>query len=391
MTFRLGLAGPITVSRLKPWLDKGQDLSLGYGGVPVTDLAECLLKLGWSLEIFTLDPLLGESKILRGPRLRIHVGTQRRRAKLRVLDHFLRERTWLRGRMAAADVDLVHAHWTYEYALAALDSGHRTLISAHDAPKRVLAFVPDFYRWMRLWMARRVVKRAKRMTFVSPYLEKEWREHMGYAGRSWMIPNMACLPGPEGGGGRRQGADFVCAANGWNALKNTATLLKAFSSFREKRPGATLALLGYGHEAGGRAEAWARAHGAAAGVEFKGALKRPALLGFVRTCRFYVLPSREEACPMAPLEAMALGLPVIGGQDIGGVPYVLGGGEAGLLADIESPESLEGAMSRVWEDGALRRRLVAAGRRAVRGDFSPRSVTLAYIRAYGEIVGRDLR
>jgi glycosyltransferase involved in cell wall biosynthesis len=93
-------------------------------------------------------------------------------------------------------------------------------------------------------------------------------------------------------------------------------------------------------------------------------------------------PSLEEACPMAVLEAMALGLPVVAGRDAGGVPWVLENGRAGFLTDVRNPREMGDALLRcirnAEERSAKRQR---ACDRVVKY-FSPWAVAEQYERAY---------
>jgi len=71
-----------------------------------------------------------------------------------------------------------------------------------------------------------------------------------------------------------------------------------------------------------------------------------------------VLPSFDEGFGIPALEAMAMGVPVIGANR-GALPEVLG--DAGLLVDPDDPETIADAMRRLLEDSALRRRMADAG------------------------------
>ena len=50
------------------------------------------------------------------------------------------------------------------------------------------------------------------------------------------------------------------------------------------------------------------------------------------------------------LEAIAQGLPVVGGRRSGAVPWVLGDGKAGVLTDVRSAPSLAAAISGLLDD-----------------------------------------
>ncbi len=87
------------------------------------------------------------------------------------------------------------------------------------------------------------------------------------------------------------------------------------------------------------------------------------VLSVMRHWTVAVLPSSEpEASPLAVLEAMSIGVPVVA-TDIGGTPEVLG--HAGLLVPAGDPGALAGALDLLLGDPALRRRCADAGRDAI--------------------------
>jgi glycosyltransferase involved in cell wall biosynthesis len=113
----------------------------------------------------------------------------------------------------------------------------------------------------------------------------------------------------------------------------------------------------------------------------------PDLLG---ASDFFLLPSLTEGLPLAVLEAMAHGLPVLA-TPVGGIPEVVQEGEQGLFVPVNDPEALAGAMARLAEDPALRRTLGEAGCRRVREHFSFRTMTAEYERLYRSLCGQGKR
>jgi glycosyltransferase involved in cell wall biosynthesis len=81
----------------------------------------------------------------------------------------------------------------------------------------------------------------------------------------------------------------------------------------------------------------------------------------------FVLPSRMDPCPLAVLEAMASGLPVVASR-VGGIPEEVG--DTGLLVEEGNVAALAAAVLQVAEGPALRERLGAAGRRRVEALFT---------------------
>jgi len=72
-------------------------------------------------------------------------------------------------------------------------------------------------------------------------------------------------------------------------------------------------------------------------------------------------PSRNEGMGRALVEAMALGLPVVGAA-VGGIPSVLGDDEAGRLVAPDDADALGESLALLGRDAALRAKLGAAAR-----------------------------
>jgi len=83
------------------------------------------------------------------------------------------------------------------------------------------------------------------------------------------------------------------------------------------------------------------------------------------------LPSGAEACPMAVLQAMATGLPVVA-SSVGGVPEVVRDGVDGVLVRPGDREGLAAALGRLDTDPALRRQMGASARERLESSFTVR-------------------
>ncbi len=77
-----------------------------------------------------------------------------------------------------------------------------------------------------------------------------------------------------------------------------------------------------------------------------------------------VLPSYREGLPLAVIEAMAHGRPVVA-TTVGGIPELVVDGETGLLVPPGDPQALRSALERLLADPALRRRMGQAGRERI--------------------------
>ncbi len=83
----------------------------------------------------------------------------------------------------------------------------------------------------------------------------------------------------------------------------------------------------------------------------------------------YVQPSHHEGLPIALLEALAYGLPVVATR-VGAVPEVITNGREGLLVESHHPEHLASAMRQMILDTERRRTMSAAARRLAQQRFS---------------------
>ena len=99
----------------------------------------------------------------------------------------------------------------------------------------------------------------------------------------------------------------------------------------------------------------------------------------------FVLPTRADNLPVAILEAMAVGLPVVATR-VGGVPELVIDGETGYLVDPDDPRELARAVDAVIVDPARHRRLGEAGAARVSAHFEARAVAGRMVRLYEQLL-----
>jgi glycosyltransferase involved in cell wall biosynthesis len=95
-------------------------------------------------------------------------------------------------------------------------------------------------------------------------------------------------------------------------------------------------------------------------------------------------PSRKEGLPLAVVEAMALGLPVVA-SDIPAHRETLGEGSEGLVAG--TPEAFAARLAAVLDDAGLRARLAAENRARAGSEFDVRDMLAALEAVYREALG----
>jgi glycosyltransferase involved in cell wall biosynthesis len=111
----------------------------------------------------------------------------------------------------------------------------------------------------------------------------------------------------------------------------------------------------------------------------------PALLAVADA---FVLPSRFEGTPLALLEAMAAGKPVVA-TAISGTDELVADGECGLLVRADDPSALAAGLRRIVAEPELRERLGAAARRRAKNAFSAAVSTERVTAVYDDLLRRS--
>jgi glycosyltransferase involved in cell wall biosynthesis len=103
----------------------------------------------------------------------------------------------------------------------------------------------------------------------------------------------------------------------------------------------------------------------------------------------FVLPSLTEGLPIALLEAMHAGVPIVASRT-GGVPAVLEGGGCGILVQPGDVSDLSAALEGILADGPRAVALAGRARLAVRERYSSARMAEQYLELYSELIDRQL-
>lgn len=143
-------------------------------------------------------------------------------------------------------------------------------------------------------------------------------------------------------------------------------LIAAVRPLMNERPHLHVVIVGDGAEFG-RLQAMIAGLGLAHRIHMLGFRKD--VNNILRSCDLFVLPTHQEALGQAFIEAMAVGLPVIGTR-VDGVPELIDDGVNGLLVPAKDVEALRDAIARLVDDATLRQRFGAAGLVKTDGQFT---------------------
>jgi glycosyltransferase involved in cell wall biosynthesis len=210
-------------------------------------------------------------------------------------------------------------------------------------------------------------RRSRRIIVDAASTRADLREHLGVPeGKVDVVPLAAeppagVVPEPEAALRERLGLGdrrVALSPGAKRPHKNLAAVLDALARIpASERP--VLVVSGYRTPYEDELRARAAALGLAGDVRFPEWLDAAALEGLYACADLVVLPSRYEGFGLPVLEAMQRGVPVVT-SDRASLPEVAG--DAALLADPDDPAAIAAAIRRLLGDGALRERLVSAGR-----------------------------
>jgi len=114
--------------------------------------------------------------------------------------------------------------------------------------------------------------------------------------------------------------------------------------------------------------------------------RRTDALSFVGAADIFVNPSSVEGLPVAILEAMALGRPVVAAA-AGGVPGIVKDGETGILVEPNEPIALALGIEKLLNDPFLAERLAHAAKDMVDKEYGLEPMVRATEDVYREVVG----
>ena len=285
--------------------------------------------------------------------------------------------------LAAGRIALVHAHIASGASLWRKAAFIR-LARAAGVPYVLHVHAGDFEaRYVRASrptraLLRDLYRKASRVIALSPSW-KEPIEGVVPEARVDVVPNPVAIPpwNPHAAP-RRPVALFLGVVR---AEKGVYELLAAWPWVLAKIPEARLVIAGTGELA--RARALAQELGISPSIEFPGWVGPEENARLLAKSSALVLPSHFEALPMAVLEGMAAGLPIVATR-VGAIPEAVGA-QAGILVPPHDVDALARALTVTLGDGPQRIAMGAAARLRARENFSAEVVVPAIERLWSSL------
>lgn len=287
-----------------------------------------------------------------------------------------------RLRAMCAEADVVHSHLPV--------SGILVRIFAPRVPHLYTEHnLTSSYRPLTRWLNRWTYGRNTAATAVSQGVADSLRGYPGPEVR--VVPNGVSPTVRTGSRGRvreelglDEGDTLVVHVGNIRPGKGHDCLVEAAAIAIAKDPSLVFVSIGSEKIRGdlSRLQAAASARGLADRMRFLG--PRPDALDFTVACDIYVNPSEVEGLPVAILEAMAVGRPVVA-TAVGGVPSVVESGRTGYLVDSSEPRALANRIVELAADPVSRSKMGDRGRSVVESRFTLDQMVRTYEEIYEEI------
>lgn len=120
-------------------------------------------------------------------------------------------------------------------------------------------------------------------------------------------------------------------------------------------------------------------------VHFLGTVEYKKLPEYLREADIFCRPSLSEGLGNAFLEAMALGIPVIG-TPVGGIPDFLHEAETGYLCEPHNPQSIAEAVKRIQADETGKKQIIEKAYALVLGEFNWKKVSARMSEIFQKLV-----
>ena len=180
------------------------------------------------------------------------------------------------------------------------------------------------------------------------------------------------------------GQKVVVHVSNFRRVKNVSHVVEVFHQILQEGISAKLLLVGDGPDRS-NVEQLTRDLGIQQAVRFLG--KQDPVQEILSIADLFLLTSGSESFGLAPLEAMACGVPVVC-SDVGGLPELVEGSEAGFLCPLGDIHAFAKACVKVLTDDSLHAEMAQHAREYVVRHYDTHAIVVQYEEYYEDIIGR---
>ena len=354
--YHIGIVGPCNPKEFQCILQMDNLPQIHSNASSVNTYIKELLLQGYCVSVFSLYD--DYKKVLEFHSDKLNIYLIPRKMKNNFLSHFFP--LYAGNRISKIinrhkeNIDVLHAQWTYESAIAA---------QKFEQEKPIFCTVRDWAPFMYtqqkrtfnkiFWLIKRLilykVMRSKKTHFIA---NSDYTYNL--ISQAYPQKDVNVIPNPiqkecfvkE----KKQECLYsfisICHSIA-EPRKNIITLLRAFALFKRNHADAKLCLVGE-VDANSNILKAAKEENLLKSVDLVGTKTHEEVFDYIDKSYCLVHPSREETFGNILLEGIARKTLCIGGENSGAVPQVLGNGKYGLLCDVCDVNSLYQTMEKAW-------------------------------------------
>lgn len=290
-----------------------------------------------------------------------------------------------RRKLKQIQPDIVHGQGTErECAISAIFSGFPNLITIHGN-MRLIAKVnrakPFSYQWLSARLERFTAPQADGVICISRYTQDAV---VDLARKTWVVPNAVDQMFFDNKRSAQSEPTILCVGD-IMLRKNQNEFIRALDPLAQR---IKFNLIFFGRSSPKdaycleffdliRNRPWCKY------AEFA---DRRALLEQFKMATLLAMPSLEENCPMALLEAMAAGVPVVAAK-VGGIPELVEENVSGTFCDPTDPESMRNAVARTLENSEQAQSMAERAKFSAQERYHPEIIAKRHLEIYREVLG----
>lgn len=282
-------------------------------------------------------------------------------------------------------LDLLHVHYAIPHATSAILARDMVapkkmpvVTTLHGTDITLVGKDPSFSE-----ITRYSINKSDAVTAVSDYLTDLTHEQFDLTQDIQRIYNFVDTkifdiqgdkrPCPQEAFGFHGETVFIHMSN-FREVKRPLDVVEIFKQVHEARPDTRLLMVGDG-PLYNACRMKVKEYALQEAVKFLG--KQEDVVSILQMSDVMLFPSQVESFGLAPLEAMACGIPVVASNS-GGVPEVVEHGQCGFLADVGDVDTMAKYSIQLVEDCQLRSQMGQAGRARAEEFFSPSQIVSEY-------------
>jgi glycosyltransferase involved in cell wall biosynthesis len=293
----------------------------------------------------------------------------------------------VRTKLKQIQPDIVHGQGTErDCAISAVFSGFPNVLTIHGN-MRSIAHVNRAKSFSYLWLSARLerftIPRANGVICLTRYAEEEVRD---LARKTWIIPNavdpnflnVKRAPQPE--------PVILCVGN-ISVRKNQNAFIRALDPLARQTP-FNLVFVGNASKQDAYCAEFFHLIETRPWCKHMGFADHEALKKQLAGTRLLAMPSLEENCPMAVLEAMAAGVPVVAAR-VGGVTDLVEENVSGTFCNPTDAESMRTAVARTLEMPDRAQARAETAKRLALERFHPRVIAARHAEIYRDVLSKS--